>query len=391
MNTLSSYQHVTPPLRVFSGAQCLGTFERELKRLGVERAMIFCGRTLGRPGSPLDLVRATLGDRLAGVFSGVRAHSPVPDVEAAVQALRDAGADGVIAVGGGSAIVTARAASILLAEGRPAADLATSRTDDGKLFSPRLEASKIPQIIIPTTPTTAIVKAGSAIFDPVGKVRLAMFDPKTRAQSVFIHPDMIASAPDSLVLSASYNVLAMAIEGLMSLGGDPIADGQLMHALRLVAESFSAGTALDESTRGDLIIAAMLCGQGTDHSGAGAVTVLGHAVGVPHNVENGIVNAIVLPHVIAFNANAAPRGLAKIGAALGIFEGDAEALLGAVLVRLRALLKGLGAPARLRDVGVPTEALRDIAEHAMDDWFLRGNPRPVAGPSELEQLLGEAW
>lgn len=391
MSDLRSYQHVTPALRVFSGERCFTLLERELKRLGVKRPMVFCGNTLGKPGSPLDLVRAALPSGLAGVFTGVRAHSPVPDVEAACQALRDADADGVVAIGGGSAIVTARAASILLAEGRDAAALATVTGPDGKLVSPRLDAAKLPQIIIPTTPTTAIVKAGSAVFDPVGQARLAMYDPKTRAQSVFIHPDMLASAPDALVLSASLNTLSMAIEGLMSRGGDPIADGQLMQALRLAMQHLGGQQDLDAAARGDLVVAAMLCGQGTDHSGAGVVTVLGHAIGNPYHIENGIANAIMLPHAIRFNAEAAPDGLMKIGAAMGLVHKDAGELLAAIIVTLADLLAQLDVPSRLRDVGVPRHGLADVARHAIGDWFLRANPRPITQVGQIENLLGDAW
>ncbi len=388
---MRSYQHVTPPLRIFSGDNSLASLDRELKRLGVKRALVVCGNTLGKAGSPLDLVREALGDRLAAVFTGVRAHSPVPAVKAAALALQEAGADGIIAVGGGSAIVTARAANILVTEGREPDELATRQNADGKAVSPRLDAPKLPQIIIPTTPTTAIVKAGTAVFDPATDARLAMFDPKTRAQSVIIHPAMIGSAPAGLVLSASLNTLAMAIEGLMSLSSDPIADGQLMHALRLAATRLGESAEPDDAARADLVVAAMLCGQGTDHSGAGATTVIGHAVGARYHVENGIANAIMLPHVLRFNAEVAAGGIVKIGAALGLTHGDSAQLLEAIVAKLASLLDGLSIPTRLRDVGVTNDGFGEVSQAAMGDWFLRGNPRPISDPADLERLLVDAW
>ena len=75
--------------------------------------------------------------------------------------------------------------------------------------------------------------------------------------------------------------------------------------------------------RGELVLAAILCGQGTDYTGAGITTVLGHAIGARHELENGIVNAIVLPHVLRFNADAAAAGLAKVAAALGLPRSEA--------------------------------------------------------------------
>ena len=390
---MRSFQHTTPPLRLFHGADSLEQLGRELDRMKCRRAVIFCGSTLGRAGSPLDLVRAAMGDRCAGVFTRVRAHSPVPEVQAAAQELKRLAADAVIAVGGGSAIVTARAASILAAEKGDARALSTSKDASGRLNSPKLLAAKLPQLIVPTTPTTAAVKAGSAVFDPVAGERLALFDPKTRAQSIFVHPALLGSAPSTLVVSASLDTLALAIEGLTSRSGDPISDALLMHALRLLALHLPNPASHEEpSVRGELVLAAVLCGQGTDYTGAGMATVLGHAIGARHEVENGVAKAIVLPSVLRFNADAAKLGLDKVATSVGLAPGSGnDAPAARVIKAIEAVFDELGISRRLRDVGVARDALSGIAASAMGDWFLRGNPRPVRDASELLQVLEEAW
>ena len=233
---MPSFQHITPPLRLFHGADSLGQIGRELARMNCSRAVIFCGPWMA-DGPLLERVRSALGERCVGVYSDVLAHSPVEAVEDAAEALRRFQADAVIAVGGGSVIVTARAATILAAENKPARELCTVTDEKGGLRSPKLQAAKLPQLIVPTTPTTAIVKAGSAVFDPVDGKRLALFDPKTRAQCVFIDPVLIQSAPRALVAAASINTMSMAIEGLTSRSSDPIAEALLAlvlidHALR---------------------------------------------------------------------------------------------------------------------------------------------------------------
>jgi alcohol dehydrogenase len=387
-----SFQHIITPLRLFSGPDSLGQLGRELDRLRCHRAVIICGSTISRDSSPLDLVRAALGDRCADVFPGVRAHSPVPTVEAAAQELRRLEADAVIAVGGGSAIVTARAASILLAENGGPRSLCTTRDECGGLRSPRLLAPKLPQFVIPTTPTTASVKAGSAIFDPVACERLALFDPKTRAQAVFIHPDLIRSAPRQLMASAALDTLSLAIEGLISHSVDPLADAQLMHAVRLLAEHLpKLGTGDDLAARAALMHAAILCGLGSDHTGAGMATVLGHAIGARHEADNGVIKAIVLPHVLRFNAEAAAARFAKIAVSLDLPRPGGESSATAVISVLADLLPGIGTPRRLRDVGLAKEALPEIAQHGMGDWFLRGNPRPVQDVGDLLHVLEQAW
>jgi len=389
---MRSFQHIEAPLRLFNGPDSLGHLGRELDRAGCGRAVIVCGATLGRKGSPLDLVKAALGARCAGVFSGVRAHSPVPDVQAGARELRRLGADAVVAVGGGSAVVTARAASILLAEGEDVRALATSRDAAGRLHSPKLLAPKLPQFVLPTTPNTATVKAGSAVFDPVAGQRLAMFDPKTRSQAVFVHPGLIGSAPRALVISASLDCLSGAIEGLMSRGGDPIADAMLMHAVRLLTRNLRVLAREDGlAARGELMLAAMMSGRGTDHTGGGIATVLGHAVGARHDTGNSTVKAIVLPHVLHYNAAAAGPGLARLADALGLVTPGGEASVAEIAAALEAIFTALKLPRRLREIGVARDALGEVAEHAMGDWFLRGNPRPVKEAAELRGVLEAAW
>ena len=384
---MRSFQHASPPLRVFQGPDSLRFLGRELERLGSRRAVVMCGRSMSRDDALLGQVLTVMGDRCAGVFPGVKAHSPAPAVEDAARELRRLEADAVVAIGGGSATVTARAASILLAEEGDLAGLATSVDSQGRLRSPKLLAPKIPQLVIPTTPTTAVVRAGSAVLDPVAGERRALFDPKTRAQAIFIHPDFAASAPQELVVGSALNTFAFVLEGLLSPTGDPIADALLMHGLRLTAQVLpDPALATDAGLRCDLVLAAVIGGQGTNATGAGIVTTLGHVIGARHGVDNGVANLIVLPHALRFNGEAAAAGLAKVATALGLAP-DAEA----VIAGLDRIFSPLGLPRRLRDVGVAREALPDMATLGMADWFLRGNPRPVRDMTELLQVLETAW
>jgi alcohol dehydrogenase len=388
---LQAFQHVTPLPRLFYGANSLAQISRELQRLDCQRAVIFCGTSLARSDSTLDLVRTAVGERLVGVFAGVEAHTPLPAVQRATQELEHMNADAVIAVGGGSAVVTARAASILFAEKAEISSLCTRLDERGELHSPKLLVPKLPQLVIPTTPNTACVKAGTAVFDPVSNERLALFDPKTRAAAVFIHPDLVGSAPRRLINSASLDTLTLAIEGLLSRSANPLSDALLMHAIRLLSAHLSGEPLEDNSTvRCELVLAAVLCGQGTDSTGAGLATVLGHAIGARYGVENGAVKAIVMPPALRFNASAAHSGMGRLAAALGLPLRDGDDRATMVNQALERIFTRLG-PRRLRDLAVPNEDLTSIAEQAMQDWFLRGNPRTVSDASVLRAMLEEAW
>ena len=389
---MKSFRHFSPAMRIHQGADCLDALEGELARCGSERAVVFCGSTLARPGSPVDLVRQAMGSRLAEVYAGVRADSPLPVVQAAVAALRQMKADAIVAVGGGSAVTMARAVNILLAETGDVHDLCTQRDASGRLHSPKLLAPKLPIIAIPTTPTTATVKAGSAVLDTDAGKRLALYDPKARAQAVFIHPALVQSASRSLVVSAALNTLALALEGLMSKRGDPMSDAMLIHATRLLVSGLPRASMEDDlDVRADLMIASILCGHGSDYTGAGMAIPVGHAISTQFDVDMGRSDAIMLPHVVRFNAEAAAPGIRKIALAIDVRAEAAEAPEQAVVQALETLFTSLGLPRRLRDVGVPQEALSKLATISFDDWYLQSNPRPIADVAELQRVLEEAW
>jgi alcohol dehydrogenase class IV len=387
---MQSFRHVFPAMRLFSGADSLRQLGPELERLGSRRAVLVCGASLARDQALVDSVLRAGDGRCIAVCAGVAAHSPLPAVESVARELERHSADAVIAVGGGSAVVTARAASILLAEQRDGRSLATARDPaTGRLVSPKLLAAKIPQLVIPTTPTTATVKAGSAMLDPDNGARLALFDPKTRASAVFLHPDFVACAPKSLVLSASLNTTAMTVEALLSRSGDPFSDGLLIHALGLLVEHlprFAESDAPD--ARAALMMASLITGHASDYTGAGIAIPLGHALSARFHLENGRVNAAVLPHVIRFNALASPQGLARLGQVL---TPGRPVEVQPIVDAATQLITRAGAQMRLRDMGVERTALPDVAAVAMDDWFVRDNPRPIRAASDLLEVLEAAW
>lgn len=389
---MRSFQHVPAATRLHHGPDCLRFLGKEADRVGATRVAVLCGASLAGQAGLMAVVREGLGARCAGVFGGVRTHSPEAAVQAAADALRDWRADAVLAVGGGSAIVTARAASILLAEGREVAALATRMDADGRLHSPRLPAPKLPQLILPTTPTNAMSKAGSAILDARTGERRALFDPRTRAQAVFLHPDFLASAPPRLVIGAALHALGMAVEGLLSRQGNPVAEGALLQALRLFAARLPVPTDGDEAARrGDLAVAAFLSGQGTDATGAGLATGLGHVIGSRCHGENGILTAILLPHALRVAANAAEDRLALVALGLGVAAPAGGGVLDQVTGALWRLFDTLGVPRRLRDAGVPEGIAPDLAALAAADWFVRSGTVPIRDVAAIRRLIEEAW
>jgi alcohol dehydrogenase class IV len=381
-------RHVTPAFRTFCGTGALRALPRELDRASASRAVIVCGPSLSRQPDTLSRLTDVLGDRLAGTFTGVRAHSPIPSVVAARDVLAAHNADAIVAVGGGSAVVTARAAAVLLAEQADIRELCTRREAGGRLISPRLSSPKLPQWVVATTPTTAYAKAGAAVRDPHTGQRLALYDPKARAQGVILDPAMALTAPAALTRSAALNVFSMAVEGLASRTADPLADALLAHALRTVV-TWLPRTVKEPGQaqpRLHLMLAALMAGQGSDATGGGLAQALSHAIGPRSSAANGVVEALLLPHALRFAADAIGDRLTAMAGYLGL----ADHRPAAVIAEIERLLTVFAVPQRLREVDVTVPHLQTAATHAMDDWALSAAPR-VPGAEDVHALLNAAW
>ena len=383
MTQALSYQHVATELRLYHGNDSLAFLKKELERAGSRRAVVVCGNTISRSAA-LASMRDALGSSIVAVSASAKENSPVSGVEEAARSIAQHNADAIIAVGGGSAAVTSRAAAILAGEKKPLRELATRRLPDGKFESPRLNAPKLPIFVIPTTPSTAFSKGGTAIHDADG-TRLAMFDPKTRARAIFIHPDFVGTAPAALARNAGLNALANAVEALESPKCDPVSEAFLMQALRLLRRNLPAVAVDGTASREYLVVAAILCGRGTEQGGAGLASVLAHAIGHRAHVSNGIVGGIVLPHTMKFNSPVTTERVGTILEALGE-RGQADAG-----TAVASFLEQLGAPGTLQEIGVERADLPQIAEVAMQDWFVSRNARPVKGAAALLEVLEAAW
>jgi alcohol dehydrogenase class IV len=380
-------RHATPAFRTYAGSKALPSLRRELDKAGHTRlVLVVAPSLLKRHLAALEPLRAALDGIVAAEFGEVENHSPLPSVQRATRVLADAQADAVVAVGGGSAVVTARAASILLAEGKDVRDLCT-RPEDGRLVSPKLSAPKLPQWVVPTTPTTAYAKAGAAVRDPATGERLALYDPKARAQGVVLDPTLARTAPVGLVRSASLNALSLAVEGLRHEGKDPIADALLAQALRSVLRWLPrVGADPDDAEpRLGLILAALLAGQGSDFVPGGLAQGLSHAIGPRSDVANGTVEAMLLPATTR-RFPAPEHGFGLLADLIGSPTGAPDA----VADRLGEVLAGLDLPTRLRDVGVDGGVLLEITEHALDDWVVASSPHPPTH-DDLLALLRTVW
>jgi len=387
-----AFRHLTASFRVFAGPTALDSMSREFRRQRVSRVLVVTDPALVAESAALAAVEAAIGDALVARFDDVAQHSPIPSVLAAVDVMADKAVDGVVVVGGGSAVVTARAAVIIHAEKRDVRELCTQLDESGRLISPKLQAPKVPSWVVPTTPTAAYAKAGAAVRDSQTGERLALFDPAARAQGVYFYPPAASTAPTGLVRSSSLNAFAMAVESLQANAHNPIADALLTHTLTLIDENLPAvlQDPSDQDARLRLMTAALLAGHGTDAVGGGLAQALAHAIGPRSQAANGLVEAVLLPHTIRFNDVEEPQRLDRIASALGSRRGAGSPSAGAVADLVAGRLAEFQSPLRLRDIVERRRDLDEAAEHAMSDWAITQVPRAVT-LADVHRLLDTAW
>ena len=320
------------------------------------------------------------------------------------QAASEAAADLLIAVGGGSVIVATRAVAIFLAEPGDPFQIMTQYPEGRPAYSPRLLAPKPPIINIPTTPTSAMNRAGTGLKNPDLDHRMEYFDPKTRPQAIFLDADALLSAPPELIRSTATTVFASLVGAMAQLDLNPLAEGDRDHAFRLAHHAYPRlMDALDNpSPRIDLAIAAFLQNRAEDDgsrrdrggafSGNYAVSTALH-VRYPH-VGQGESTSVVHAAKIRL-ADAVDAGSARqVAAALGVWRDGMEARQAALAVAdtLEGLYTRVGVPTRLRQLDIPREDLPVIANETVKNFNANAGVRSSADQiADAMRLLDAAY
>ena len=400
MTTVSPFRHVAYPVRVFAGDEALSNLSAAVQRTGAVRPFVVCGQSVARRTDLLDRVAEALGEKPAGIFDGVQTGSPVPSVMQGAAMAREAGADLIIAVGGGSAVVTARAIIIMLAEGGHPRDHATKYPEGQPPVSPRLMAPKIPNVLVLTTPTTAATRAGAAVIDADTGHRLEMFDPKTRPAAVIWDSDALLTAPADLCISASGSLFSGVISALQAPRVNPMAAADLLSALGLLVENIPLvrKNDADGACRVNLCVASFMYNRawdtGAGGSALGVVSALAHSLDTRYpDCDHGAAYSITTGPGMRFNRDFNAAGQARVADALGVRErGDSDQdAADSAAAAVTGFFEAVGMPVRLRDVGVSADGIPQIAEDALTDFGLHRNVRPVNGAEELEAVLRSAW
>lgn len=382
----TSFVHRSAATRLVLRDGAIDDLRVELGTLGIYRPLLLGGARVQRSALFARVVLA-LGDLPYSRAEPVPAHSSVSLVERLAAEAKATGIDGFIAVGGGSASDTAKAIALLMAEGGRLADHAVRFTPPATLIAPPLLAPKLPIVAIPGTASGAEVTASLGVRDADG-AKLLFTDIQLAARLVLIDPHANLEMPAALMCATGMNGLAHCIEGLYSRERSPLAETLALDAMARFAKALPAvhRAPQDAAARAALLYAAHLSGLVLVNARTCLHHAICHAIGSVTGVGHGDANAVMLPHVIAFNAAAAEQPLARAAVAMGAGD-DAAALVRA----LYALQTVIGVPSRLRDIGVPPDALDRIADKTLRERGLHYNPGPVADARDVRALLDAAY
>jgi alcohol dehydrogenase class IV len=371
-------------------------------RAAAKRAFVVCSPSVNRRTNTVRRIEAALGDRYAGVFDGIEKDSTYASVCAATQAARAAAADLLIAVGGGSVVVATRAVAIFLAEQGDPFDIMTQYPEGKPAYSPRLLAPKPPIINIPTTPTSAMNRAGTGLKNPSLDHRMEYFDPKTRPQAIFLDHDALLTAPLDLMRSTATTVFAGAIGAISQVELNPLVEGDRNQAFRLAYRAYPRLTdePEDASLRIDLCIAAFLQNRAEDDGfrrSRGGVFAGNYAVSTalhvryPH-IGQGESTSVVHAAKIRLAETVGLRPAQQVATALGIWRDGMTARAAALAVAdtLDSLYARIGVPTRLRQLAVPHEDLRAIAGETVKNFNANAGVRSPAEQIEDAMRLLEA-
>jgi alcohol dehydrogenase class IV len=393
------------PWRLHCGLRVIEQGLRQaVDRAGAQRAFVVCSRSVNQRTDTVRRIEAVLGGRYAGVFDGIEKDSTYASVRGAKDAANEAAADLLIAVGGGSVIVATRAVAIFMAEPGDPFDIMTQYPDGKPACSPRLLAPKPPIINIPTTPTGAMNRAGTGLKNPDLDHRMEYFDPKTRPQAIFLDEDALLSAPPDLIRSTATTVFASLVGAMAQMDLNPLAECDRNHAFQLAHRAYSL--LVDEldnpSLRTDLCIAAFLQNRAEDDgarrdrggafSGNYAVSTALH-VRYPH-VGQGCATSVVHAAKIRLSEAVDPRSARQVAEAFEVWrEGmDARQAALAVADTLEALYARVGVPTRLRQLQIPREDLRAIANDTVKNFNANAGERsPTEQIEDAMRLLDAAF
>jgi len=376
------------PNRILFGIDAVKVLAAEVKQLGGRKVLIVTDPGVVEAGL-VEAVKAPLdSDGIPfSLYDRVEPEPPVRIVEQCTQYLKDENCDLIIGVGGGSSLDVAKGASIMA-------------TNEGNLLSlcgvDLVPKRGLPKILIPTTAGTGSeVTRVFVITDEASNLKKAVYSIYALSDVAIVDPMMTLSMPPKVTADTGIDALVHAIETYVSVTATPFSDILAFEAIALIAENITMAFAKGENVeaRYNMSLAATISGLAFSSGGLGAVHALSNPLGIEYHLPHGRTNAIMLPHVMAFNLIGNPTRFAQIAEAMGEEVEGLSPMEAAPLAveAVKELLNQLKIPIQLRDYGIPEKDIPKLVEGGMKvSRLFVPNPRNLT-QEDVDEVYRMAW
>lgn len=308
------------------------------------------------------------------LYTNIKPNPTIENVQTGVKAFKNSNADIIVAVGGGSSMDTAKAIAIIATN----PEFADVRSLEGVAPTKNKCA---PIIAVPTTAGTAAeVTINYVITDEEKNRKMVCVDVHDIPVVAVVDPDMMSTMPASLTAATGMDALTHAIEGYITKGAWELSDMFHLKAIEIIARSLEAAVANKEEGRKDMALGQYVAGMGFSNVGLGIVHSMAHPLGALYDTPHGIANAIILPTVMEYNADATGEKYRDIAKAMGVKNVDDMSLADARTAAVNAvkrLSKAVGIPTTLKGI-LKEEDLDFLSESAYADACRPGNPKDTS-------------
>ncbi len=357
----------------YFGAGAIQEIPNEIKKRGFKKVLVVSDKDLLKFGVTKKVTDLLDSNEIPyEIFSDLKPNPTVANVKNGVEFFKSAGADSIVAVGGGSAMDTAKAIGIII-----------NNPEHGDVVS--LEGAvdtknkAVPMIAVPTTAGTAAEVTINYVITDEEKVRkMVCVDPHDIPVVAVIDSDMMSTMPKSLTAATGMDALTHAIEGYITKAAWELTDMMHLKAIEIISKSLRGAVNNEKEGREGMALGQYIAGMGFSNVGLGIVHSMAHSLGAVYDTPHGVANAMLLPYVMEYNAESTGDRYRDIAKAMGVQNTEilsTEEARTAAIGAVKQLSIDVGIPQGLREVGVKEEDFRKLAEMSMIDACTPGNPK----------------
>lgn len=372
--------------KLITGSDALKRLGEEVNNLNIKRPLIITDEILQKVGVVAS-VEHELKDYDFGVYNRVKPEPEIELVADCVNEIKRGEYDGLIAVGGGSAIDIAKAAAVVCTNNVPIEEL--FGTDNVK-------ERGLPLIAIPTTAGTGSEVTNIAILsDKKEQLKKGIVSPYLLPNVAIVSPEMTLTMPKSVTAASGIDALVHAIEAYLSVHASPITDGLAIKAITMITNNLPKAYANPNNlkAREAMVTASLMAGMAFGNAGVGAVHALAYPLGGRFNIPHGVSNALLLPYVMEWNKISNLEKFTDIAEAMGVDTRDLsnDEAADKAIAAMKRLSLSVEIPTNLKEFGISEDVIPEMAEDASKiTRLLDNNPRKF-DVKDIEKIYRSAF